>query len=448
MWAVTKQQRDLLTRWFDGELDGEREAKEVEALIESDEDARLWISVLKEIRFATRGAFREARDRADLASGAEVADRAADVPPVSQLPLEQLAPLLEAYHDDAVTEPERRVVDRLCEEREDVETFVDGLDRLGESVRLATSAGVSGSGSVELWDDIASEIDGIDREKLLMRYVDGELDGADLERAESILADEGPEGDEARRLVDHLDELGDAVRAADHEIVDTDLGEIWAGVDDALADEWRADEADVIDFSSEVSSGGASSDSHDSEHDGPKAGTQSEPEHAGRVVPLFSEYGQAIAGAAAAVVFMMAGGLLYQNFMAGDAGPQKQVVIVDNYEEKSSSVHVRPVKPTGTQDEGGESKVIWLSDQDKDQQDSKHSNEPAPSGEAPGEAAGDSPPAVGGADIGVEQDHNGTGSERSNRDFPDGGTPIENESRGAPADNSPSQADKPGDGPI
>jgi len=448
MWAVTKQQRDLLTRWFDGELKDEQEAKEVEALIESDEHARLWISVLKELRFATRGAFREAREGADLPSGAELAERAADVPPVSQLPLERLAPLLEAYHDDAVTEPERRVVDRLCEEREDVRTFVGGLERLGESVRLATSTGTSASGSVDLWADIASEVDGIDREKLLMRYVDGELDGADLERAESLLADDGPEGDEARSLVDHLGELGDAVRAADREIVDTDLGEIWAGVDEALAGEWAADEADVIDLSSEASSGGARSDSGESEHDAPKPGTQSRPEHAGGVVPLFSEYGQAIAGAAAAVVFMVAGGLLYQNFMVGDAGPQKQVVIVDSYEEKSSSVQVRSVKPTGTQDDSGESKVIWLSDQDGNQNDSKGSNGSAPSGEAPGEAAGGSSPAVGGADVGVERGHNGTDSERSNRDFPDGGTPIENESRGAPADNSPSQVDKPGDGPI
>lgn len=448
MWAVTKQQRDLLTRWFDGELEGERETKEVEALIERDEDARLWISVLKEIRYATRGAFREARDRANLPSGAELAERAADVPPVSQLPLERLAPLLEAYHDDAVTEPERRVVDRLCEEREDVETFVDGLDTLGESVRLATSAGASATGSVDLWADIASKIDGIDREKLLMRYVDGELDEPDLERVESLLAEDGPERDEARRLVDHLGELGDAVRAADREVVDTDLGEIWAGVDEALADEWADEEADVIDFSSEASSGMASLDSDESEHEGPKAGMQSQPEHAGEVVPLFSEYGQAIAGAAAAVVFMVAGGLLYQNFMAGDTGPQKQVVIVDSYEEKSSSVQVRSVKPTGTQDDGSESKVIWLSDQDGNQKDTNNSNEPAPSDEAPGNPAGDSALGVGGADVGVEEVRNGTGSERSNRDFPDGGTPIENESRGVPADNSPSQVDKPGDGPI
>jgi hypothetical protein len=123
-------------------------------------------------------------------------------------------------------------------------------------------------------------------------------------------------------------------------------------------------------------------------------------------------------------------------------------VIVDDYQEKSASVQVRSVKQTGTSSGTEESKVIWLSDESNGQADK------APGGRDPkaGSQPSESPSVGGGPDAGGMGAENGAMKPQSNRDFPDGGTPIGSDRKNgqqAPAGNQqPEQLDKPGDGPI
>lgn len=421
MWALTTKQRELLTRWFDGELVGEDEGRRVETLLEEKPEASIYVSVLRELRTAARGAVQEVTERADLSEGHEVAEAARRAPPLSELSLDELEPLLMAYHDEAVTEPEARAVERVRDERPDVEAFLSGLESIGATVRVAASQRHGDLSDGELWSAIEEDLDRVDRERLVMRYVDDEITDEERRQVESLL-ESGDE--EVTGLVEQLKELNLAVRAAHEETVDADLSQIWSGVDEALSDEWRDESSSsgVVSLDAARTERTSGSDEGRSTRESDDADVSG-----GTVVEFFSEYGQAMAGAAAAVVFMLVGGLLYQNFLVPQqAGPQKQVVIVDSVEERSSSVRVGSVQPTGTQQDSEESKVIWLSEKGK-------------------KATGDEKTIVGGPDAGA-----GVGEEqRTSRDWPDGGTPIERrKGEGVPAHGEESEVDKPGKGPI
>jgi hypothetical protein len=438
MWALTKAQRELLSRWFDDELSDEQQRDRAESLLDEQDAAELWVSVLRELQIAARGAFQEARARADLPSSDELTGRVRQVKPLSELTLDDLEPLLEAYHDDAVTEPERRAVEMLRDKRDDVSACLEELDFLTASVRAADQQQRGSLSGVDLWDGIEANIDRIDRQQLLMQYADDELDGEGRERVESML--EANEHGE-RQMLAGIRQMGEGVRAAHQEVVQTDLSGIWEGVDEALADAWHTQDegADVVRLDAHGQQQASSASDERQKQDTGSSG----------IVDLFSNYGQAMVGAAAAVALMVVGGMLYQNFMApGASTPRKQVVIVDDYQEKSASVQVRSVKQTGTSSGTEESKVIWLSDESNGKADKAPGGRDLEAGSQPSA----SPSVGGGPDAGGLGGENGAMDPRSNRDFPDGGTPIGNDQKGSqqvPAGNQqPQQLDKPGDGPI
>jgi len=401
--TLTDDQRELLQRWFDDELDA-AEARRAEQLVESSNRARSYVESLDEVRTAARAAFEtsttSAADRLDPEVIVEAALRA---PPAAELPLVELAGLLERYYDGEVTAAERRTVERLRERRDDVSDYLAHLEFLSEAVRRAQEVALEGLDAETVWAGVERDVafethpddpppfDPARDHELVHRYVDDELPPARRELVESWLERD----DDAAATVEALEELHTATRTAREEAAtDVDLDQVWSGVEARIEERTDADgtdegSADVVDFD-EVA---------DSQTDGGRAGTDTEPEtagvgdtaDAGGDVEWLSDYRPALVGAAAAALVLVAvGALVGPNLFEQErvvVKEKKTVVIVDSvkYSEGSSVVVDSPMQRVGAQsgdeeasdgDETADSEdeekptVIWLLDENKQSDDS------------------------------------------------------------------------------
>jgi anti-sigma factor RsiW len=407
--ALTDDQRSLLLRWFDGELDNRAEVDRVEQLVETSGRARAFVETLEELQSSTVAAFDAALPADDELPGApQVVERAIDADPLEESPLDELAPLLERYHDDEITDPARAAVERLVDRRDDVAAYLQHLETLGDATRAARDAALEEVELDGLRDDIDRDVAYTDHpddppaydpnrdEPLLHRFVDGELPESKRDLVETWLEDDP----DAARTVETLEDLGGAAEAAHQQATErVDFGSLRSDIDDRIseldsdADDHTDDEsADVVSLDSSRSDGGRTGDSQtaDETHN-----DSDRPQTTG----WFSGYRQGLVGAAAAALLVAAAGVVFgTNLFENErvVVKEKTVVIVDSvqYDKGSSVVVDSPMKKVSadnqtdstasddsSSDNSGEEQptVIWLLDSDK-QQNPDGAEETSPSG--------------------------------------------------------------------
>lgn len=423
--TLTDDQRELLQRWFDDELDA-AEARRAEQLVESSGRARAYVDSLEEVRTATRAVFETtASSAAEQLQTESLVETALEAPPAADLELADLAPLLERYYDGEVTAAERRTVDELRETREDVRNYLDHLDFLAEAVQSARQVAVDGVDLEAVWEGVERDVafeahpddpprfDPARDQQLLHRYVDGELPESKRALVEAWLEHEDGE---AATTVAALEELSTATQTAYEEVgSEVDFDRVWSGVEERLDSGetsetdagGEADSADVVDFD----------DIADSQTDGGLGVTDPGPDSSQAAsaqgddsVEWLSGYRQAMVGAAAAALVLVAvGALLGPNLFDNErvvVKEKKTVVIVDSvqYSKGSSVVVDSPMKRVSAggsddRDDSGKKKdkptVIWLLDENKNNGKSDANGDDQAPADAPDDDASETPDAGG-----------------------------------------------------
>jgi anti-sigma factor RsiW len=352
--SLTAKQRDLLQRWFDGELPAEK-VSEAEALVEDSQAAAAYVETLESMRQITRGLADEERGEPGW-SVEETVSKAMDAPTAADEPLRELAPLLERYHDGEVIDAEAALVRRLRRRRDDVADYLRGLEQLGDAVRGADEASREGidfdaqvHAVLEAVDSQTPAFDPDEHAAWLHRYADGELDAERRRIVEGWLEEDHPEVTDA---LETLDAIGQSTRAAFDEAGGQNI-DLW----DAVADAIDEDEDEASDESAEVF--------------------------------WLDDYRQGIAGAVAAALVLITVGALFGDrlFPWGERVVEKRtVVIVDSVEhsEGSSVLIDSPMQEAGASESAEESTkarkktddasedeptVIWLLDSDEKKDD-------------------------------------------------------------------------------
>lgn len=249
---LTRSEALLVQRYVDGECDDEQRM-DAEELLDDSKPARIYASALESLGDAVRIAEEEAWERASLASSQEVMELIEQSADFSDAPLEELAPMLERFHDGEVADVEAAVVAALVDERADVADYLAELDRLGDGIRSA--ADVEDVDFDGFWEGIEAGIDAVDEEKrddesataapvaveafdpdehrrVLYRYHDGEATPGERRRVEAWL-ESGDERVDA--ILGALAEVHVGVNAGiELAVGEADLDDIRRGVDDRL----------------------------------------------------------------------------------------------------------------------------------------------------------------------------------------------------------------------
>lgn len=361
---LTREQCLLLQRHYDGDLSA-AESVQAKQLLERSASARVFVRALEELSHSVRAATEFAWEEAKGAqpSPSVLTELAASAGDLTEAPLEELAPVLERFHDGEADEAEIAFVTALLEERDDAVDYVASLDEIGQSMRVV---GEELAGDVDFdgfWDGIAAEIGAepkptspeivFDRDEhlvLLHRFVDGEVDAEEAALVEGWL-EAGDE--EVAGYLEALDEVQLGVNAAVETACErVDLHGIWTGVEAGIAEGEQDSKVVSLDDARGDQGGGSESTSG---------------------VTWLSEYRQAIVGALAAAV-VLAG--LVGLFKDEIFGPQerviveKRVVVVekveyspDSFVRIDSSVEQASAETDGEEDPT----VIWLFDSGNDQ---------------------------------------------------------------------------------
>jgi hypothetical protein len=413
--ALTDDQRDLLLRWFDGELDSREEVDRAEQLVETSDRARAFVDTLDHLQSSAVAAFDAARPAPDeLPDPRQVAERAADADPLCELPFDELAPLLERYHDDEVTDPTRAAIERLVDRRDDAAAYLEQLETLGEATRAAQHAALEDAELDGLRGGIERDVAYADHpddppayepgrdEPLLHRFVDGELPESKRDLVETWLED----NPDAARTVETLEELSGAAEAAHCEATEqVDFESLRSDIDERISelstggdDQTGSGSADVVSIDSSRTDGGRTGDTGT---DTQTREDSSEPRSTG----WLSGYRQGLVGAAAAALLIAGVGVLFgTNLFENErvVVKEKTVVIVDSvqYDKGSSVVVDSPMKKVSANNQTGSTAagdsssddseeeqptVIWLLDSDK-----KQNPDDGASDEPPSESPNDS----------------------------------------------------------
>lgn len=242
--TLTKQEALLLQRHIDAELT-EGEGELVEALLERSAPARVYVAALKSLHEAVRIAEKMAWKGASLPppeTWVELAEASSDL---AETALDDLAPMLERFHDGEVDETEAAVVAALVDEREDVAGYLSELDRLTDGIR---NVGVADEVDFDgFWEGVREGIDEIDEQSAPVS-----IDPFDSEEHKLLLYryhDDEVTADERRRVdawIESKDQQVDSFLGALAEVhlgvnvgievarEQADLDEIWTGVCDDL----------------------------------------------------------------------------------------------------------------------------------------------------------------------------------------------------------------------
>ncbi|MFP4597056.1 MAG: hypothetical protein ACLFVJ_02315 [Persicimonas sp.] len=385
--GLSKTEGLLLQRYYDAELSA-AESIQAEQLLERSAPARVFLRALDELTEAARVAGEVAweRVRGEVASPDVIVELAEDADDLAQAPLEELAALLERFHDGEADYTEMAFVNALLDEREDVVEYLAELDNLQQGLRAAGEQLTAGVDFDGMWDRIEAQIGHQAGDR-----VDGadDQDGPDFDRAEHLILlqrffDDEVTAEEAA-TVDRWLAQGDAEVAAYLEVLsEIQLGacvavqtacerapirDIWTGVRAAI-DEQDASGAGVVSLDSERSRrGGAGRGDVGGDAGGAASDSRSE--------SWFSEYRQAIVGALAAAVVLAGMVGLFKDAIFGPSERvvvEKRVVVVDQveYSPGSSVVIDSPMKQASMQDDGDRSDdsdeptVIWLMDSEEE----------------------------------------------------------------------------------
>lgn len=339
-------EQELLNRHHDGELSGP-EVQAVEELLEGSGAARVFLAALGELRLAARLVEEDVWAMASVPTAAIIAELAATMS-VADESLEDIAPLLERFHDGEADEVERAFVVALIEERGDVADYLATLGALSTDFKDLGSTLGAGADFGGFWDKLEARLDEVafDAEEhtvLLYRYHDGEVSAEESAQVEGWVKDGHPE---VKETLAALAELHIGVNAG-IEIAQekVDLHSMWANIED------RLDEQDL-----------------------PESAPSQE---APKVISLGEErlkrqkVVRTVFAIAAAVTLMFMGAMFGQRVM--DSGPviiERTVVIVDSVEyAPGSSVMINgPIESVSMgSDEDEAPTIIWLLD-DEDEQ--------------------------------------------------------------------------------
>lgn len=262
---LTKQNALLLQRHVDGEL-GDDDGEAAKALLEQSTAARVYVSALESLGEAVRIAERHAWDSADVSPAkkwVELAEASADL---VDSDIDDLAPMLERFHDGEVDDAEAAVVAGLVDERDDVAEYLAELEGIATGVRqagVADDVDFDGfwEGIAEAIDDDSSEVagpvavepfDADEHRRLLYRYHDGEVSAEERRRVQAWIE---AGNDEVDRYLGALAEVHIGINAG-LEIAEerADIDTISAGIQprlDAIDAERAADNVVALDTASE-----------------------------------------------------------------------------------------------------------------------------------------------------------------------------------------------------
>ncbi len=373
--TLKKKEALLLQRHVDDELD-DGEADAAAALLERSAAARVYVSALKSLHEAVRVAEKMAWKGASLPppeTWVELAETSSDL---AETPLDDLAPMLERFHDGEVDEAEAAVVAALVDERDDVAGYLSELDRLAAGIR---KAGVADEVDFDgFWDGIREGIDHIDDEKstpvaidpfdpeehrlLLYRFHDDEVTAEERRRVEAWIEanDEGVDSLLGALAEVHLG-VNIGIEIAREQ---ADLDGIWTGV---------CDELDTIDAEQAADNVVA--------FDDPPRSASPNP------TPVWNK---PILAVAAAVILLATGALMGPQLLQQDEEvvETRTVVIFDNIESApGSSVFLHTPELADhevehglasgrngqpmirAEDDYADPTVLWLIDEEEDEED-------------------------------------------------------------------------------
>jgi hypothetical protein len=413
---LTYRECRLIQGLHDGELD--REERELaDELLERSTAARVYRNALEELECAVKAAEQSAWEDAEdgIPAAERLVELALDAPNASQDELDDLAPLLERFHDGEVDHAEAAFVNGLLQERDDVADYLATLEEISGGVK---ALGDDLGGDVDFsnfWDGVAAGIDtGAADEHEESEEIEDPLEDPGEFRPEDHLVlvqrffDDEVDEDERRRVtawieqgqsevvayIEALEEVRLSVNAGiENAQEQVDFHHLWTGVAD------RIDELDSDD--TVVSLDDARKDRS------PTTTTES----GGGSTRWFDEYRQAIYGAAAAVLLVGAALGLFREQIFGTQEKvvvEKTVVIVDQVEySPGSDVLVdSPMQPASMQQDDDQEEsptVIWLFDSEEGADaDGEGATDEEPAGDEADEDAGQAEPDNGEVDAGEQ----------------------------------------------
>lgn len=390
---LTYRECRLIQSLHDGELE-QQERERAEALLERSRSARVYRAALEELEHAVKAAEQSVWESAE--SGAPPAEKLVELaigaPDPMQADIEELAPLLERFHDGEADRAEIAFVQGLLQERDDVAEYLAALEEISGGVK---ALGEELGGDVDFsnfWDGVAAglgdghgeQIQGDtvsdpgefrlgDHLVLVQRFFDDEVDEKERERVTAWLEHGHPE---VVAYIEALEEVRLSVNAGiENAQEQVDFHHLWTGVSDKI-DEIEGGE-NVVSLASARDRGSPSTP------DAPGGGS----------TRWFDEYRQAIYGAAAAVLLVGAALGLFRDQIFGPQEKvvvEKTVVIVDSVEYSPGSdvlvdSPMQPASmktPAGQEEEEEAPTVIWLFD-----------SEEGSTGDADGQDSADEAPA-------------------------------------------------------
>lgn len=156
--TLTYQQRLLLQRYFDGELqEGTEPYIKASTLINEVVHARQWVDSLEELALSIKGAEQEMWDNAPQRSSDRVVDVALHASNDVSLP--ELAPMIERMHDEEITEEERLYLKSLLAEQEEAASYLGTLEAMRYSVQSSHDEALEQVDFTGFFDAIEARLD-------------------------------------------------------------------------------------------------------------------------------------------------------------------------------------------------------------------------------------------------------------------------------------------------
>ena len=356
--TLTYDQAMLLQRHVDGETTSQEEDRAQE-LLERSSPARVYAAALDELRIALQMAEEASWERAKLPSPEEWVELARNSAGWAEADLDDLAPMLERFHDGEVDPAEAATVVALMEERDDVAEYLSELDRLSAGIRNAGEAGadVDFDG---LWAGIAAQIEGdkstapapidpfdpVESTVLIHRYHDQEVSDEERRRVDGWIKGGDAEVD---GLLGAMAEIHVGVNAGLEVAQEkVDFSDIWTKV------ESRLDEIDAQNASSNVISLDQAPDSRSRQANS-------------------NSWNKPVFAIAAAVALIIVGSLIGpQLWQPEQVIETRTVVIFDSVESApGSSVMIHsPQLASHGGEETDDLPILWVMDDDGEEYDS------------------------------------------------------------------------------
>ncbi|TXD35230.1 hypothetical protein FRC98_17340 [Lujinxingia vulgaris] len=351
---LTYEQALRLQRYVDRELPAEERAAIEEALA-TRPGWQIYVAALQELKLAVEMAAEAAWERAPAVDAATIARLAQAASDLSESSLDELAPMLERFHDGEVDEAEGAVIAALLETREDVADYLAELDAMSQSIRGSDLS--AGADFDDFWQKIEAGIDQADHASsdapvaelrpaipfdddehrvLLYRYHDGEVSAEERTLVERWIAAGEPQVD---ATLGALAELHVGLNAGVELAQDSaDFAELWegiaAGIDRADAEEAAGNVVTLQDRKSD------------------KAAAPRSIVHS----PVFA--------LAAAVALLICGAIVSQTFMQQEKIVEtRTVVIFDSVEYAPGSsvmIHTPQLAGLSAEEAAEEVPILWV----------------------------------------------------------------------------------------